>query len=516
LEEDDVSDTERTTVACHRVIEAASKVFELAPGRYRDFVHHPKPTGYQAIHFGLTVPEELTKDSPLHDRLQTVEIQVRTEDLHRRAEYGEWVHFKYKIRPAIRGTAEDGLSPNLRAKQEWSLKWQEFFTTNIAFRSEEGEMHLIGRTATYCDAAYGVSGSLHPLRVEIAAPTTADPAVLSLDDDVMYGQMIPWCRVRCIESGEPENGALYPARLGDVKTRRARRALAGLIEPRAGRDAVVQQGKRIFSEAQDLGEVWSYSLEPSLAETADALEALAGYVEVGDLRSVDDFYCFLGRGESHVGAMELARKLRKEVFDFKACERHMEMIEARWDPARLESPLHWETLARTGLLPFVEFGMPKKRLLGRIWLASCCGPLPGDQVAAVNVAVRQEYQGRLRCAHYSAVHRKECPAIPDGSPSFRWTRERSQPQTRPFHGHLELLVIDMPGVMNLITSAIGQQSDVNIREVVAYPVYDSASLVWLELEVRDVEHITAIKDRAVRNLGDRFILSADRRVPRPS
>jgi guanosine-3',5'-bis(diphosphate) 3'-pyrophosphohydrolase len=518
LAEDDISETEKVSAACHRLMEAASSKFALAPGTYRDYIHHPKPTGYQAIHFGIVIPEDIRNKYSLSPRLRSVEVQVRTEELHRKAEYGEWAHFRYKMDPPRRGSREADLDPTVRAKQEWSHNWLEFFTGRIAFRDHAGSMRLIERQATLCDAAYLIADSSHPLRIDLDKPQE-ERETCEFDDECFYQQLVPWSRVCCLETGRAPDVTPAPARLGAVRTAKARRALAHLIE-RDNRDrkVLIDQGKRMLSEAQDLTRSWSFSLRPLSHATVFALDMLAKCVGRRAFADIDEFYLGLARGEFDRSETEIAIHLRT-AFNDEVDRTYKALLRGREQPwARRRNKLpEWRKRGRRDLVEVSDVGMDDAPLRKCVWLAPCCGPLPGDQIVAIDRRVPPAHRSRLACSDLSVVHRMGCVAAPEPSEARIWGRTWTprRPPNRLFFGQFELLVIDVPGLLNRITAALAREGGVNIRQVRAFPVYDAASLIWLQVEVRDATHLRDIIDRIWHDLRETYVLEADRRSLRP-
>ena len=316
---------------CHRVIEAVSRKLPLAQGTYRDYVNHPLPTGYQAIHFGVEVTPEIQSRYSVSARLKSIEIQVRTQELHKRAEYGEWSHFLYKMeQPAANGQRISS-DPVTLAKQEWNRKWKHFFTKNIPIRDERGHVRLIERGATLCDAAYMLLDSgLELARVDVDRGEGIWEHI-PFDDERFYESLPPWCKVVPVP-GHPGQVTPSPARLGEVSYRGARLGLSRFIAPTCDRETLVHQGERILSDAQELSRSWSFSMAESSAATSRALEDMAAFLGLSSVAR-NDFFEGLARGAFSKGDYEIAMRLR-ELFYEAGNEAYSDEAEVRrraWD-----------------------------------------------------------------------------------------------------------------------------------------------------------------------------------------
>jgi (p)ppGpp synthase/HD superfamily hydrolase len=85
-----------TRSECYRVIEAVHAAFEPIPGEFDDYIRHPKPNGYMSLHTTVKGP-----------RRTIVEVQVRTHQMHVRAERGDAGHTRYKASQVQRARTPD-------------------------------------------------------------------------------------------------------------------------------------------------------------------------------------------------------------------------------------------------------------------------------------------------------------------------------------------------------------------------------------------------------------------------
>ncbi|MGL5677070.1 MAG: RelA/SpoT family protein [Cellulosilyticaceae bacterium] len=143
---------------CYGVLGIIHEMYTPIPGRFKDYIAMPKPNMYQSLHTTLMGSE----GTPF-------EMQIRTEDMHRTAEYGIAAHWKYK-----EGKHEDGMIDKSEEKLSWLkeiLEWQremddnaefmnalkvdlDIYTDQVYVFTPKGELLTLPKGATPIDFAY--------------------------------------------------------------------------------------------------------------------------------------------------------------------------------------------------------------------------------------------------------------------------------------------------------------------------------------------------------------------------
>ena len=169
---------------CYNVLGHIHDMFKPLPGRFKDYISTPKPNGYQSIHT-VVVGEEG----------KTVEIQIRTEQMHQDAELGVAAHWRYK-----EGAQAAAKTSTFEDKIEWLRKllaWQEDL-------SESGSLLDDLRSQVFEDRVYVFT----PKGDVIDLPAGATPLDFAYHVHSMIGH-------RCI--GTKVDGRIVPFTLTRIK-----------------------------------------------------------------------------------------------------------------------------------------------------------------------------------------------------------------------------------------------------------------------------------------------------------
>ena len=175
-----------TVPSCYEALGLIHQLWKPVPGRFKDFVAIPKPNMYQSLH--------TTVIGPGGDR---VEVQIRTEEMHRIAEEGIAAHWAYKEGKAlVRG--DDEKFAWLRQLMEWQQDLKDpkefletvkvdLFTDEVFVFTPKGDVKSLPRGATPVDFAYAihsdvggrcvgakVNGKIVPLRYKLKNGDTVE------------------------------------------------------------------------------------------------------------------------------------------------------------------------------------------------------------------------------------------------------------------------------------------------------------------------------------------------------
>ena len=396
------------------------------PGRFKDYIAIPRINGYQSLHTTLFGPNGIP-----------IEVQIRTEDMHRVAEAGVAAHWKYKVNESEGGQddrAREWLA-NLVDMQEGGSSEDflesvkvDLFPDKVYVFTPKGEILRLPRGATVVDFAYAV----HTDVGNRCVAAKVDRRLTPLRTPLRNGQTVEIITAK---------GAMpNPSWVNFVVTAKARAAVRHYLKGLRRQEAI-ELGARLINQA--LGE-FRLSLEEVAADTLNA-----AVVELG-MHDVDELYEKVGLGE------RLAPLVARRLLPTKSSEESFSGAPAPLAIAGTE-----------GLL---------------VSYARCCFPIPDDPIFAF-----------LSAGRGVVVHRENCVNVEDyRKHPENWLPVAWQATTdKVFSSEIRVDVANKMGVLAAVAAAISS-GDTNIERVaVEEKDADWSSLVF-ELRVRNREHLARV------------------------
>ncbi len=426
-----------STDTCYRSLGVVHSVFKPMPGRFKDYIAIPRVNGYQSLHTTLFGPNGVP-----------IEVQIRTEDMHRVAESGIASHWKYKsgeLEDSIQqARAREWLS-NLVELQEGGTTSEEFlesvkvdlFPDKVYVFTPRGEILRLPSGATVVDFAYAVHTDIGNRCVA----AKVDRRLTPLRTVLRNGQTVEIITAK---------GAMpNPSWVNFVVTAKARGAIRHYLKSLRRTEAIAL-GQRLVNQA--LGE-FNLSLDDV---TPEALASAMG--ELG-MKDVDELYEKIGLGERL--APLVARRL---------------MPAAPTEEGAIAQPAPLAIAGTEGLL---------------VSYARCCFPIPYDPIFAF-----------LSSGRGIVVHRENCVNVED----YRKHPEKWLPVTwqalpdRLFSSELRVEVANRTGVLAAVAAAISS-TDTNIDRVSVEERDSDTSELVFELKVHDRKHLARIV-RLIRRMPD--------------
>src|SRR5512147_82319 len=333
---------------CYRALGVVHAAYKPMPGRFKDYIAIPRVNGYQSLHTTLFGPN----GTP-------IEVQIRTEEMHRIAESGIAAHWQYKEG----GGTESGLQGD-RAR-EWLQQLVEIqqggnpeeflesvrvdlFPDKVYVFTPKGDIRRLPRGSTCVDFAYAV----HTDVGNRCVAAKVDRRLVPLRTPLRNGQTVEIITAK----GATPN----PAWANFVVTAKARAAVRHYLKGLRRQEAI-ELGARLINQA--LGE-FKMSLDEVPADTLNS-----AVVELG-MHDVDELYEKVGLGE------RLAPLVARRLLPTKASEESFSGAPAPLAIAGTE-----------GLL---------------VSYARCCFPIPDDAIFAF-----------LSAGRGVVVHRENCVNVED-------------------------------------------------------------------------------------------------------
>ena len=425
----------------YRALGAVHSVYKPMPGRFKDYIAIPRVNGYQSLHTMLFGPNGVP-----------IEVQIRTEDMHRIAESGIASHWKYKAGEVHVATEQDRAREwlsNLISMQE-SGSSEEFlesvkvdlFPDKVYVFTPKGEILRLPRGATVVDFAYAV----HTGVGNRCVAAKVDRRLAPLRTVLRNGQTVEIVTAK---------GAMpNPSWVNFVVTAKARTAIRQYLKG-LRRSEAIELGERLVAQA--------------LAESSVTLEAVSEQAMASALA-------------------ELGMKDRDELFEKVGLgERLAPLVARRLLPgaAGIGEDSGIEGTAPVALAPLAVAGT--EGLL--VSYARCCFPIPDDPILAY-----------LSTGRGIVIHREGCANVedyrkhPEKWLSVAWQTDLS----RLFSSELRVEVANKMGVLAAVAAAIAGQ-ETNIDHVAVEERDADHSLLVFEVKVRDRRHLARIV-RVIRRM----------------
>ena len=443
---------------CYNVLGHIHDMFKPVPGKFKDYISTPKPNGYQSVHTTVIGSEAIP-----------FEVQIRTWEMHRVAEYGVAAHWKYKS-----GTA--GLREGDEEKFAWVRRLVEsqqdsdaedffsglkvdMFADEVFVFTPKGDVASLPAGATPIDFAYNVHSAVGNSMVG----AKVNGRIVPFDHHLQNGDIVEILTSKA--STGPSRDWLKIARSGSARTKikqwfKKERRDENIVQGRELLDAELRRAGITMAEVQE----------------ADVLPPLLKKLS---LVSLDDLYAAVGYGG--ITATKTANRLRDDVLRTQkaaggktALEKLSEAAERRNSKEAAKKPQH----AVNGVL---IAGLDNCL----IKFARCCTPVPGDDIV-----------GFITRGYGVSVHRSDCQnhisSRLNPNEDGRWVEAAWADETpgnyltaltlnsRDRNG----LVMDIASVLNSLNARV---HSLNARDIGG-----GQACVNLSLEVKDLTELSTI------------------------
>ncbi len=436
---------------CYNVLGHVHDLFNLVPGRFKDYISTPKPNMYQSLHTTVIGRQGIP-----------FEVQIRTWEMHETAEYGIAAHWKYK-----QGTGDgdekdfEWVRRLLESQQDSdadeyieSLKI-DMFDDEVFVFTPKGRIVSLPAGSTPIDFAYaihsGVGNSMIGAKV--------NNRIANIDSTLNNGDIVE------VLTSKSAKG---PSRdwLNICKSNQARTKIKQWFK-KEKRDENVAFGRSAFeSEMKRVGLPLSITIDPEIS---------AGLLKKLSFGNWEDMYAAIGYGGLTAG--KAVGRIRDDINKALKIQQNDKLQQ---NPLKTAVPNKLNRHAVNGIIvEDIESCMIK--------FAKCCTPVPGDAIV-----------GFITKGFGVSVHRCDCPNTAhrdDPIQAARWVRVRwAQQEAQPFETTLELDCITRDGLLLDVAQTM-TTARIRVRELFGKDLPGGKSVFTVKFEVKDVEELDAIRKK---------------------
>ena len=438
---------------CYFVLGVVHTMWPQVPGRFKDYISMPKANMYQSLH--TTV---VNQGKPF-------EVQIRTFDMHRTAEYGIAAHWRYKEGRANENELDQKLSW-LRRILDWQsdvrdpgefgeLAKVDLFADEVFVFTPKGDVISLPRGATPLDFAYRIHSAVgnrcigakvNGRIVPLAAQLETGDFVEVMTSANSHGPSRDWLNI--------------------VKTSEAKAKIRAWLK-KEQRDVNIPLGKDMLDkEAKRLG----YSMSQLLKGDAPAI-----IEKRFSAKTLDDIYAMVG-----FGGLSCAQVVNRLVDEYKKNNKAEEAAAAAAAVLKEEPQRKQPQSSSNGVIVKGESGM-------LVRFARCCNPLPGDSIV-----------GYITRGRGVSVHRADCVSLKDPDVEkdrlieVEW---EAQGANASYEAEIRLITYNRTGLLAEISVMLAAQN-VPVSAISGHAYKESTYIFHVSIIIKD----TAQLNRIIREL----------------
>ena len=440
---------------CYGALGVIHARWSPVPGRFKDFIAMPKFNMYQSLHTTVIGPEG-----------KPVELQIRTHEMHRAAEFGVAAHWRYKQESGAKAGPDD--FGWLRQLMEWQRETEdpdEFMdslrydlgSSEVFVFTPKGDVVALATGATPVDFAY----SVHTEVGHRCVGARVNGKLVPLESTLTNGDVIE------IFTSKAEGAGPSRDWLGFVSSARAKSKIKAWFS-RERRDESIEAGKDSIVRAMR-----KQGLPLQRMMTNQALTSIAV-----DLHQTDVSGLYASIGEGRVSAATVIQRLVDAAGGAEAAA-----DEAA--DAFIPNSLQRHRSRTSGDVGVVVKGADD------VWvkLSKCCTPVPGDDIL-----------GFVTRGSGVSVHRTDCVNVPGlrAEPDRIVEVEWAPTATSLFLVNIQVEALDRARLLSDVTRALSDMH-VNILSASVTTSRDRIALSRFTFEMADPKHMGSVI-KAVRNV----------------
>lgn len=451
-----------TVKDCYEVLGIVHTIYKPIPGRFKDYIAMPKPNMYQSLHTTVIGPKG-----------KTFEIQIRTFEMHRTAEYGIAAHWKYKEGDNNGETKEK----NFESKLVWLRDMLEFqketadaqefiegfkidlFTDEIFLFTPKGVVIDLPNGATPIDFAYRIHTDIGNKCVG----AKVNGKIVPLDYKLKTGEI-----VEVLTS----NNAKGPNMdwLNIAKSNQAKSKIRSWFK-KAKKEENISKGKELFEK--ELKKQGVHFADIAKGETYEK------FVKRNNINGMDDLYALIGLGAISASSFIWKLKDENQSKDEKVIEENTnKIIEDNISKAQRNKIDQTVGITVKGVDNLM------------IRFAKCCNPVPGDDIMGYITKGRGISVHRADCGNLKNLIMEDGDKVVDVS----WGTSNG----RAYIAEIQVKAEDRSG---LLTDIMGIISELNLQLNALNAKSAKGSMAYVNIKVK-IDTVELLKDlmKKIRHL----------------
>ena len=428
---------------CYNVLGYVHDLYNPIPGRFKDYISTPKPNGYRSLHTTVIGRSGVP-----------FEVQIRTEEMHKMAEYGVAAHWKYKqgVQKVDSEETYAWIRQLLESQQDTEAEdfikaiKVDLFSDEVFVFTPKGEVMNLPAGATAIDFAYGIHSAVGNRMVGCKINGRIAP----IDYALQNGDI-----VEIITSKETRGPKRDWLKL--IKTSEARNKIKQWFKKECREENIVQGREDLDRELRS-SLLYSHFMEKP--EIQKNVLKKFGYP------SLEELYAAIGYGG--ITVTKVLNKVRDEVIRAKKAEETCQPLTTH-KPTKSDSGVIVEDIDNC-----------------KVKFARCCTPIPGDDII-----------GYITRGYGVSIHRKDCVNVKNssGEDRDRWVKVRWDDNhieaKEKFSTALQVSVNDRMGIMNEILHVMAN-NHINVRDFNGKTLSQGYGIINIVIDVTGIAQLDAL------------------------
>jgi GTP pyrophosphokinase len=450
-----------TVKDCYASLGIVHTIYKPIPGRFKDYIAMPKPNMYQSLHTTVIGPQG-----------KPFEIQIRTFEMHKTAEYGIAAHWKYKEGVET----EDDIDKKLTWLREM-LEWQketsdaeefmerfkiDLFSDEVFVFTPKGKVINLPYDATPIDFAY----KIHTDIGNSCVGAKVNGKMVPLDYHLKTGEI-----VEVLVSSSPKGPSIDW--LNVVKSNQAKSKIRSWFK-KAKKEENTLKGKELLEkEAKKQG--------CNFGEIAKG-EIVNAVLKKYNMNSIDDLYASVGVGSVNLSTIVLKMKdmynqtSKMGIEDWKKLKDKLDKITNKPHKRYKKSP---------GVIVKGETNV-------LVRFAKCCNPVPGDPII-----------GYITKGRGVSIHRKDCRNVDfllknkdNKIVEVSWGRPKGE-----YIAEIKIEAEDRQKLLSELMDTVNE-SNIDLYAINAKPIKDGIAVINMKLKISSINELRDLmkKLRKVKNV----------------